>query len=160
MSPVMNLFLSCPTVAAIINRMELHLVKTYTHIHTHAHTRSGPDSQVSDYEAPSVSGPSLARRCVNRVFVCVCVCPFQRFVRCAALLWLSPEALLADTGVAVDGVHALRPVLALVLQTVIVVLLAVLAHVTRQTLAPRVAVKCYTRTLHRVHGSFLALHQS
>lgn len=107
---------------------------------------------MSDYEAPSVSGPSLARRCVNRVFLCVC--PFQRFVRCAPLLWLSPEALLADAGVAVDGVHALRPVLALVLQTVVVVLLTVLAHVARQTLAPRVAVKRYIHSLHSVHSYF------
>lgn len=86
--------------------------------------------------------------------VCLCVCLFQRFVGCAPLLWLSPEALLADAGVAVDGVHALCPVLALVLQTVVVVLLAVPAHVARQTLAPRVAVKCYTHSLYRVQSYF------
>jgi len=47
-----------------------------------------------------------------------------------------PEALLADAGVAVDGVHTLCGVLALVLQTVIVVLLTVLPHVAWQALTP------------------------
>ena len=41
----------------------------------------------------------------------------------------SPEALLADTGVAIYGVHTFCGVLALVLQTVIVVLLTVLPHI-------------------------------
>lgn len=86
--------------------------------------------------------------------VCLCVCPLHRFVGCAPLLWLSPEALLADAGVTVDGINALRPVLALVLQTVVVVLLAVPAHIARQTLAPGVAVKSYTHSLHRVHSYF------
>lgn len=51
-----------PTVSAIINHMELHLL--HTHIQTHKHT-VGPGSQVPDYEVPSVSPPSLAVQCMT-----------------------------------------------------------------------------------------------
>lgn len=44
---------------------------------------------------------------------------------------LSPETFLTDAGVAVDGVHTLGSVLTLILQTVIVILLTLLAHVAR-----------------------------
>lgn len=100
----------------------------------------GPDSQVSDYEAPSVSPPSLALQCVT-VTLCL-LKPFARDV----FLRLSPETLFADAGIAVDSVHTLGSVLTLILQTVIIVLLAVLAHIARQALAPRVTWKygwCY-----------------
>lgn len=49
----------------------------------------------------------------------------------------SPETLFADTGIPIDSVHALCTVLTLIFQTVIIVLLALLAHVARQTLAPK-----------------------
>lgn len=55
-----------------------------------------------------------------------------------------PETILADTCVTVDGVHTLCPMLTLVLQTVIVILLAVLPHIAWQTLTPTT----HTHTLH------------
>lgn len=67
--------------------------------------------------------------CVD-VRVHVCIGKYVLFVR--VLL----EPILADTCVTVDGIHTLSPMLTLVLQTVIVVLLTVLPHITWQTLAP------------------------
>lgn len=43
----------------------------------------------------------------------------------------SPETLATDAGIAIDSVHTLCSVLTLILQAVIIVLFAVLAHVTR-----------------------------
>lgn len=49
---------------------------------------------------------------------------------------VSPEPLLAHTRVSVDGVITLCSMLAFVLQTVVVILLTVLANITRQTFTP------------------------
>lgn len=49
----------------------------------------------------------------------------------------SPEALSTDTGIAVDFVHALGPILAAVVPAVILVLTAVVTCVTWCTLTPR-----------------------
>ncbi len=110
-----------PTVSAIINHMELHLL--HTHTHTHTQHAVGTDSQVSDYEAPSVSPPSLALRWVTES-----VSVFRRFAD-DVFLWLLPETFFTDAGIAVHGVHTLCSVLTLILKTVVVVLLTVLAHV-------------------------------
>lgn len=104
--------------------MELHLLHTHTHEHTHEHT-VGPDSQVSDYEAPSVPPPGLAPAACRGARV------YSSRLSEDVCSRLSPETLLADAGIAVDGVHALRSMLTLILQTIIVVLLTVLAHVAR-----------------------------
>jgi len=49
---------------------------------------------------------------------------------------VSPEPLPTHTCVSVDGVDTLCPMLAFVLQTVIVILLTLLANITWQTFAP------------------------
>lgn len=79
----------------------------------------GRNSQVSDYEEPSVSSQSgPAESDCFRLYE-------THFPR------LLPESLLTDAGISVNSIHTLRSVLTLILQTVIIVLLAVLAHIAR-----------------------------
>lgn len=66
---------------------------------------------------------------------------------CKYVLFVSPETILADTCVTIDGIHTFSPMLALIFQTVIVVLLTVLPHIAWQTLTPTTHNPCIAHHL-------------